>query len=355
MSNKTMKALVAYNPYDYRYEDFPMPEIGPGEILLKVKACGICAGDIKAYHGGIRIWGTSPENRYIEAPVIGGHEFFGEVVAMADDVKGFNIGDRVVSEQIVPCNECKFCKEGMYWLCTRSAVFGFKQYCQGGFAEYIKLDKNCINHKVPASFSDEQAVLIEPIACGMHAIEQANIQHDDVVVIAGLGAIGLSMVNLAKLSLPKLVIGIDAKAHRVEASKAFGADIALDLTQSNIQEEIMRLTDGLGCDVYVEASGSPKSVSQGLNCLKNRGRFIQMGVFAEEVKADWNIIGDGKELRIFGSHLSALTYPAVIKGIESGLIKTDGLISHSFPLEQWEKAFETAEKDPDAMKIALIP
>lgn len=352
---ETMKALVSYAPYDYRYEEVPVPKTQAGEMLLKVKACGICAGDIKAYHGGIRIWGSTPENRYIEAPVIGGHEFFGEVVDMAQDVTGFEIGDIVVSEQIVPCRECEFCKKGKYWMCTESAVFGFKQHCQGGFAEYVKLHKNCINHKVPGGFSDKQSVLIEPIACGMHAIEKANIQHNDVIVIAGLGAIGLAMVNMASLYLPKLVIGLDVKSNRLAESKEFGIDVALNPQECDVVEEIMKLTDGLGCDVYVEASGSPKSVTQGMNALKNLGRYVQMGVFAEEVKADWNIIGDGKELHIIGSHLSALTYPAVIKGIESGLIKTDGLISHSYKLEDWQKAFEVAEKDPNAIKVMLVP
>ena len=353
--SKNMKALVSYAPYDNRYEEYPIPEIGEGEILLKVKACGICAGDVKAYHGGIRIWGTSEENRYIEAPCIGGHEFCGEVVAKADDVTEFEIGDLVASEQVVPCNDCEFCRQGKYWMCTRSAVFGFKQYANGGFAEYVKLDKNCINHKVPEDFSLEQSVLIEPIACGMHAIERAKIQHSDVVVVAGLGAIGLSMVNMASLCLPKMVIGIDVKANRLAMGKEFGADLVLNPMECDVVAEIMKLTGGLGCDVYVEASGSPKSVTQGMDSLKNLGRYVQMGVFAEEVKADWNVIGDGKELTIIGSHLSALTYPAVIKGIKNGLIKTEGLISHSYKLENWKEAFEATEKDPNAVKIMLVP
>lgn len=349
-----MKAVVSYAPYDNRYEDFPKPTAGAGEIVLRVKGCGICAGDVKAYHGGIRIWGTSPENRYIEAPCIGGHEFYGEVVELGEGVEGYEIGDVLVSEQVIPCGECEFCKKGIYWMCTRSAVFGFKQYANGGFAEYVKLDKNCINHKVPKGFTPEQAVLIEPIACGMHAVERAQIQHSDVVVIAGLGAIGTSMVNLASLALPRMVIGIDVKDNRLEMGKKYGADVVLNPTKCNVAEEIHKLTGGLGCDVYIEASGSPRSVTQGMDSLKNLGRYVQMGVFAEEVKADWNTIGDGKELTIIGSHLSALTYASVIKGIADGEIKTEGLISHKFKLADWEEAFKTTEAD-DAMKIMLEP
>lgn len=349
-----MKAVVSYAPYDNRYDDFPKPTAGEGEIVLKVKGCGICAGDVKAYHGGIRIWGTSEENRYIEAPCVGGHEFYGEIVELGKGVEGFEIGDTVVSEQVIPCGECEYCKQGIYWMCTRSAVFGFKQYANGGFAEYVKLPKTCLNHKVPESFTPEQAVLIEPIACGMHAVERAQIQHSDIVVIAGLGAIGTSMVNIAKLMLPRMVIGIDVRENRLEMGKKYGADVVLNPMTCDVAEEIKKLTDGLGCDVYIEASGSPKSVTQGLDSLKNLGRYVQMGVFAEEVKADWNTIGDGKELTIIGSHLSGKTYKSVINGIATGAIKTDGLISHKFKMEDWEEGFKATEA-PDAMKVMLIP
>ena len=352
---KNMFALVAHAPFDYRYEEIPIPEIGPGEILLKVKACGICAGDLKAYHGGIRIWGTSEENRYIDAPITGGHEFCGTICEKAPDVTTFEIGDTVISEQIVPCGHCRFCTQGKYWMCTGSAVFGFKKHCAGGFAEYVKLPATCINHKVPEQFTLEEAVLVEPIACGMHAVEKAQIKHSDTVVIAGMGAIGLSMINLVQLCLPKMIIGIDVRQSRLAAGKNFGADLVLNPADCNVAEEIHKRTDGLGCDVYIEASGSPKSVRQGMDSLINLGRFIQMGVFAEEVTADWNVIGDGKEMQIIGSHLSALTYPAVIRGIQNKLIKTDGLVSHRFKLQDWKQAFETAEKAPDAMKVILIP
>lgn len=353
--SKKMKALLSYAPYDNRLEEIDIPDAGPDELLLKVRGCGICAGDVKSYHGGIRIWGTGEADRYIEAPVIGGHEFFGEVVVAGDKMTGYKSGDRVVAEQIVPCRECEFCRQGKYWMCTGSAVYGFKQHINGGFAEYIKLHKNSIIHKIPESFTAEQAVLVEPIACGMHAVELAEIKHDDVVVIAGLGAIGTSMINLAKLRLPKMIIGIDVKDFRLDMGKKYGADYVLNPVKCNVEEKIKKLTEGYGCDVYIEASGSGISVTQGLNSLKNHGRYVQMGVFAEEVKADWNVIGDGKELTIKGSHLSALTFHSVIEGIKSGLIRTEGLISHSFSFEDWKEAFEAAEKEPEAMKVMLIP
>lgn len=352
---KKMSAIVTYAPGDNRYEEYPVPVLSEGEILLKVKGCGICAGDLKAYHGGIRVWGTSEEDRYIETPCIPGHEFYGEVVEICGDAGDIQLGDLICAEQVVPCGECHFCKNGKYWMCTRSAVFGFKTYANGGFAEYVKLPKTCLKHKLPKNFTKEQSVLVEPIACGMHALEQANIGHDDIVVISGLGAIGMSMCNIANLKLPKLVIGLELRDERAQMAKEYGADIVLNPASCNVSEEIMKLTNGLGCSVYVEASGSPRSAVQGLNVLCNHGRYVQMGVLSDLVSADWNTIGDGKELTIIGSHLSAKVYPAVIRGIEKGLIKTDGLISHCYKLADWKKAYETAERDPDAVKVMLEP
>lgn len=351
----TMKALKAFAPYDYRLVDETIPEVHGKEILLKVRACGICAGDIKAFHGGIRIWGTSPENRYIDAPVTGGHEFFGEVVKLGESVTDYQIGDILTAEQIVPCNHCAFCRDGRYWMCQESAVYGFKAHAQGGFAEYIKLHENSILHKVPRSFTLEQAVMIEPYACGMHAAERGDIRHSDVVVVAGLGAIGLAIVNIAALALPRRIIGIDVRENRIRIGKKYGCDAVLNPGKCDVGKEIRKLTQEKGCDLYIEASGNAQSVRQGLDCVRNLGKYVQFGVFGNEVTADWNIIGDSKEISIYGSHLSALCYDSVIKGIESGLLKTEGLISHRFSLTDWKQAFDTAEKDPEAMKVALVP
>lgn len=353
---RKMRALVQYAPYDNRLEMIDIPKIDDNEILLKVRGCGICAGDLKAYHGGQRIWGTGEADRYIEPPVIGGHEFYGEIVEIGSLVKDLYVGDIVTVEQIAPCGECRFCRTGIYWMCEQSAVYGFKQAIHGGFAEYVKIHPNSILHKLPDSFSVDQAILIEPMACGMHAVDLADIRHEDIVVISGIGAIGAAMISMARLRLPKMIIGLDVKPFRLELGKQFGADHVINALDEDLAEQLDRLTEGHGCDVYIEASGSAASVTQGLNVLCNHGRFVQMGVFSGPVTADWNIIGDGKELKIQGSHLSAKAFDAVIKGIESGLIKSDGgLISHHFPLEEWEKAFETAEKSPEAMKIVLIP
>lgn len=351
----TMKALRMYAPYDFRLDDVLIPEIGSEDILIKVLGCGICAGDVKTLHGGQRVWGTTPENAYIEAPCIGGHEFYGEVVEIGEKVTRVKIGQKILAEQILPCGECKFCREGNYWMCQPHHIFGFKEDAQGGFAEYMRFPKNSVIHILPDDITPEQATLIEPYACGMHAVERGKIGHEDIVVISGLGAIGLAMVNSAKLLAPKMIIGLDLRQNRLDKALEFGADMVINPAGEDVVAKIMELTDGYGCDVYIEASGSAPSVSQGLNMIRNMGRYVQFGVFPKDVTADWNIIGDTKHMDILGSHLSGHCYGAVIKGIVDGTLKTDGIISHKFPLEEWEKAFEIAEKDPEAFKVALIP
>lgn len=350
-----MKALRMYAPYDFRIDELDIPEVGDDDILIQVKGCGICAGDVKTYHGGQRVWGTNPESAYIEAPCIGGHEFHGVVVEKGKKVSKLELGDRVLAEQILPCGECKFCREGNYWMCQPHKIFGFKHSAEGGFAEYMKLPKNSVIHKLPDALTDDQAVLVEPYACGMHAIERGNISYEDIVVISGLGTIGLAMVCAAKLCSPKMVIGLDLRQERLDKAKEFGADLVLNPVKDNIKEIIDSLTNGYGCDVYIEASGSPSSVSQGLNLVRNMGRYVQFGVFAKNVVADWNIIGDTKHMDVVGSHLSGHCYAPVINGMLNGSMKTEGIVSHKFALSDWKKAFEVAEKDSTAFKVALIP
>lgn len=355
MMKGTMKALRMYAPYDFRVDEIPIPEIGPDEILIKVEGCGICAGDVKTLHGGIRVWGTSPETCNIEAPVTGGHEFVGRVVEFGEKVRGIEIGDRMVSEQIVPCGECRFCKAGIYSMCQRHYIYGFRQETAGGMAEYMKFHKNGINHKLPEGMTVEQGALIEPLACAMHAVERGNIGHNDVVVISGLGAIGLGMVSVARKLQPKLLIGLDLRRQRLDKAMEYGADLVLNPLETDVVAKIKELTDGYGCDVYIEASGSEKSVKQGLASIRFRGTYVQFGVFPDAISVDWNDIGDGKEITINGSHLGPYCYEPVIRGIMDGSIHTEGLMSHQFKLEDWKEAFEVAEKDPDAYKVMLVP
>jgi L-iditol 2-dehydrogenase len=358
MSNypKTMKALVAYSKADYRFESaYPTPECGDDDIIIKTEACGICAGDLKCQHGAAMFWGDSVQPSWVKPPFIPGHEFLGTIVETGKNVKSFFPGDRVTADQIVPCGECRFCKSGKYWMCQPHNIFGFQTENSGGMAEYVRYPKTAVIHKVPKDMPLEKALLIEPFGCSKHAVDRGNIQCDDVVVIAGAGTLGLGMVTYAALKHPRALVSLDMADSRLAKAKEFGATHIFNPGSCDAAAEIMKMTDGYGCDVYIEATGHPASVIQGLSLTRKLGTMVEFSVFAEPATVDWSIIGDRKELDIFGAHLSPYCFPYVIDNIASGTLKTDGLIRTTFKLEEWEKGFEYATGKYGDLKVALIP
>ncbi|MDO5329262.1 MAG: alcohol dehydrogenase catalytic domain-containing protein [Coriobacteriia bacterium] len=351
---KTMKALVAYDKDDYKLvTDFPVPECGPDDVIIKTEGCGICAGDLKCAHGAAMFWGDDVQPRWVEPPFIPGHEFCGKIVEVGENIKDFKIGDRVTADQIVPCGECKFCKSGRYWMCQPHATFGFQKGNNGGMAEYVRYPKTAVISKVPEDMPLEQALLIEPYGCSKHAVDRAQIGNEDVVVISGAGTLGLGMITYARMKNPAKLIVLDMQDNRLEKAKEFGADLVFNPGKVNVQEEILKLTDGYGCDIYIEATGHPSSVQQGLDAVRKLGTFVEFSVFGEPATVDWSIIGDRKELDIRGSHLSPYCYPFVIENIHNGNLKTNGVVSKVYDLDDWEEAFDMATGKDGDLKVAF--
>jgi len=355
---KTMKAVRVHGIQDYRLEEVPVPQIGPGEVLIRVLATGICASDVKTFHGA-RVWGSEEIAPYIEVPVTPGHEFVGQVVALGEGAAekyGLAIGDMAVSEQIVPCWQCRFCKRGQYWMCQRHDIYGFKKdRAEGAWAEYMRFPANAINHKVPSDLLPEHAALIEPLACAIHAVERGNIQLGDVVVIAGMGPIGLCMLQVAKQKGPGMLIALDAKPKRLAMAKELGADLAIDVTQGNAVQQVLDLTDGYGCDVYIEATGAGPAVAQGLQMIRRLGTFVEFSVHAGPVAVDWSIIGDVKELNIHGSHLGPYCYPLAIEYLRKGIVDGEALVTHRLPLNKFAEGLELVHRGDESIKVVLIP
>lgn len=352
---ETMKAVVAYAAGDYRLEDVKVPTVEKGEILIKVEGCGICAGDLKAFDGAPSFWGDDKQPAYIKAPMIPGHEFIGRVVALGEGVDGFEIGERVISEQIVPCWDCRFCNRGQYWMCEKHDLYGFQNNVNGGMAEYMKFTKEAINYKVPEELPLEKAILIEPYACSFHAVQRAQVQLGDTVVLAGAGTLGLGMIGAIKKSGPERLIVLDLFDDRLELAKKFGADMVLNPRKDDVDQIVKELTGGYGCDIYIEATGAQKSVEQGLSMIRKLGRFVEFSVFKDPVTVDWSIISDRKELDVLGSHLGPYCYEHVIKGISNGDLPTEGVVTHLLPLEEFEKGFRLVKNGTESLKVVLIP
>lgn len=355
-----MKALVAFGPQDFTYTEVDVPEIKDDEILMKSIACGICAGDVKSYHGAGMFWGDDVNPQWQIPPVNTGHEFFGEVVAIGEKAaKKWNVdlGDWIIPEQIIPCWECEFCKNGVHWMCQKHDLYGFQAgVSDGGMADYVRINSRSIVYKIPKSLEVKAASMIEPVSCAAHTVERADIKFNDVVVIAGMGPIGLCKLQFAKMKSPKLLIAIDAKPQRLKLAKELGADVVINFMEEDSIAKVMELTNGYGCDIYIENSGHPSAVVNGLQMIKKHGTFVEFSVFASETSVDWSIIGDRKELTIKGSHISGSDgYPIAISALEKGQVIVDKIVTHSFPIQDWEKAFEVSAKGEGSIKVLLIP
>ena len=163
-----------------------------------------------------------------------------------------------------------------------------------------------------------------------------------MVVLSGAGTLGLGMVTYMRTKNPKKLIVLDLAENRLEKARQFGADLTLNPGKEDVVSKVLELTEGYGCDVYIEASGNPASVEQGLRMIIKQGRFVEFSVFSGPSTVDWSIIGDEKELDILGVHLSPWCFEDVIQKISAGELKTDGIVSRTFPLEEWEEAFRCA-------------
>ena len=355
---ETMQAVIVHGPENYRLETVAVPRPGHGEALVKVEGVGICASDLKCYHGAPKFWGDANRPAWAETEVIPGHEFVGTVVQLDDEAArrwGVAVGDRVVAEQIVPCWKCRYCLDGKYWMCQPHDMFGFKRRTPGAMAEYMLFSKDALVHKVSADLPPAHAAFAEPLSCALHAVERADIHFEDVVVVAGCGPIGLGMIAGAKAKNPKLVIGLDMAQDKLDLALECGADLVINIGQEDAVARVKELTDGYGADVYIEGTGHPSAVGQGLNLLRKLGTYVEYSVFGSDVTVDWSIISDDKELDVRGAHLGPHCWPAAIRMIESGRLPMDKICTHQLPLADFQKGLDLVASGKESIKVSLIP
>ena len=358
--NNRMTAVVCHGPEDYRVEQVARPNPGAREMVIRISACGICASDCKCWGGAKMFWGDAATKTpaYVKPPVIPGHEFFGVVDDLGPDAAehfGVKPGDTVIAEQIVPCDRCRFCRSGQYWMCEVHNIFGFqRQVADGGMSEYMLIPRTARVHVIPPSMRLEDAAIIEPLSCAIHTVQRGDVQLDDVVVIAGAGPIGLMMVQVARLKTPKKLVVIDMVQERLDLARGFGADVVINPREEDALAIVQGLTGGYGCDVYIEATGSPAGVTQGLSLIRKLGRFVEFSVFGADTTVDWSIIGDRKELDVRGSHLGPYCYPIAIDLLDRGLVTSQGIVTHGYPINEWDEAIRVANS-LDSIKVLLKP
>jgi threonine dehydrogenase-like Zn-dependent dehydrogenase len=356
--SETMQAVVCHGPRDYRLEEVPRPTPGKGEALVRVEAVGICASDLKCYQGAAKFWGDENRPAWAETEVIPGHEFVGEIVQLDDEAAqrwGVGVGDRVVSEQIVPCWKCRYCLSGNYHMCAPHDLYGFKRRTPGAMATYMIYPPEALVYRVSKDLAPAHAAFTEPLSCALHAVERAGITFDDTVVVAGCGPIGLGMIAGAVAKSPARVIALDVSDAKLALAKLCGADLTLNIGEVDAVQVVKDLTGGYGADVYLEGTGHPSAVPQGLNMLRKLGTFVEYSVFKDNVTVDWSIISDDKELDVRGAHLGPHCWPAAIRMIESGRLPMDQICTHQLPLSQFQEGLDLVAEGSKSIKVSLIP
>uniref|UniRef100_A0A7S0BKG9 Enoyl reductase (ER) domain-containing protein n=1 Tax=Rhodosorus marinus TaxID=101924 RepID=A0A7S0BKG9_9RHOD len=360
-----MDAVVNFAPKDFRFSrEMETPKKPEHGIVVKVTGCGICASDVKCYEGAGRYWGDSVNEKWVQAPIIPGHEFVGEVAEISEkdsDRLGLCIGDQVTSEQIVACYKCLYCKKGKRWLCQEHDIYGFRKAVPGAFAQYMVFPENSRSYKIKKSVEPKHAAYTEPLACAIHGVSRGRVEMGDTVVVSGSGAIGLGMITALKAEKrASRIIALDCSDERLEIARKCGADILLNPLKENVVDSVKNICGGYGCDVYLEAAGNPASVIQGIQMTMKGGRFVEFGVFKDKTELDWSLIGDTKELEILGGHLGGDDgYQKAISWLESGLIPVEQIVTDEISLRDFRQGVDVADKgshgEANSIKVVLTP
>ncbi len=342
----TMQAVVkeARGEGNVTLRDLPQPRPDPGQILLAVRAAGICGTDLHIYHDE---YPTQP-------PVILGHELAGEVAAIGEGVTRVSVGDRVTTETYFHlCGTCRFCRSGKPNLCPERRSIG--SGVDGGFAPYVVVPERNI-HRLSDSLSFQEAALTEPLACVVHgALELPKVTPGDVAVVAGPGAIGLLTLQVARAAgATVIVLGTTADRRRLKLAEEFGATRVVDVSDEDPIPIVRELTAGWGADIVFECSGAGPAALSLLTHARRGGQYAQIGLFGKPVAWDLDQVCM-KELRVTGSNASVPSaWRTALRLLADGSVQTAPLISDVYPLAGWEDAFQRFEQR-DGVKLLLDP
>jgi L-iditol 2-dehydrogenase len=345
-----MRAAVLEELNRLAVKEVPDPQIGPGEILVRVRACAVCGSDVRIYHHG---------NPRVRPPQILGHEIAGDVIAVGDGVNEFAVGDRVATAADVPCGVCEYCRQGTGNNCAINYALGYQ--FQGGFAELLPLNRITVDygpvHRIPDGMSYEAATLAEPLACCLNGLERSFLRPGETVLIIGAGPAGILLAEAATALGAGLVILAQRSPRRLELARGFRADAFIPTDQMDLTPAVMELTRGRGVDIAITACASPEAQEQALTVVRARGRVNYFGGLprgSRPVSLDSNVI-HYKECYIHGSHGSVpRQHKVALDLLAKGSIRADGLITHRFPLERIADAF-AAQEQRLGLKVVVEP
>lgn len=343
-----MKAMLLSQYKHLEVVDMPKPEVGDNDLLVEVRACGICGSDI---HG----WDGSTGRRI--PPLVMGHEAAGIVAAVGSQVSGFKVGDRVTFDSTVSCGSCEACRQGRINLCQNRQVLGvscneFRRH--GAFAEYVVVPQN-ISYHLPDQLSFEHAALIEAVSIAVHAANRTPVRLGDTAVVVGSGMIGLLVVQAVRLAGAANVIAVDLDDSKLKIAQSLGADHIFNAKKVKVAEEVAALTGGQGADVGIEVVGATETIQTTIDSVKRGGSITLVGNLAPRIELPLQAVVT-RELSIYGSCASNGEYPECIEYLRRGAIRVDPLITATAKLAEGPKWFEKLYAGvPGAMKVILQP
>ncbi len=332
---------VATAPGRVVLEERRLPELGPGQVLIAVKACALCGSDLHIFKG---------KHPAAPLPVAVGHELAGEVAAVGKRVSRVQIGDRVAVEPVVVCDSCDFCLRGDYHLC-QTISFQYRQG-QGGLTTWFVADERWV-HRLPPGLPFEQGALIEPLAVAVHAVGRSGLQLGQRAAIFGDGPIGLLLQLVARQVSQGDVYMVGIQEHRLRRAREWGAAAVIDNLQEDALQRLDDLTAGLGVDVAFEAVGLEQTLVQTLRSLAKGGTGVVVGIFEQpEASLPGNLFIQ-RELALVGSQGYRRDFQRAIKLVESRSVALGPLISHIFPLDEVQDAFECL-LDPANQAVKVV-
>lgn len=330
-----MKASRFLGNKTFAVTDLPTPHAGPGELVLRNQVCGVCGTDVHIYHG-------EPGSADVNPPVVLGHEYSGEVVEVGEGVTGFAVGDHVTVDPNIYCGHCAYCQNGKKQLCPSMEAIGVTR--DGGFAQYSLIPASQA-FKLEPTVPWEAAAMAEPLACCLHGIDLAGIQVGDKVCVVGGGAIGLLMVQLAKLSGASQIVLSEPNEKRRQVGLQLGANAALDPTRPDAQEAFAQVLDG-GANVVIECVGNVPAVKSAFQFAGKGATVLLFSVPKVDATFDLPLFDVyKKELTIKGSFVNPDTHARAVALINSGKVDFGPIITHRFPLDQLPEAIAMQMSD----------
>jgi 2-desacetyl-2-hydroxyethyl bacteriochlorophyllide A dehydrogenase len=381
-----MKAAVFYGARDFRVEEIEKPKIEPTDVLIRVRACGICGSDLHAYKEGI----------FSRPGFVMGHEMAGEVAEVGNRVEGIPVGDRVVPLGGVrekpcgvcfwctrgqqqwcsavshkPCGECPECRSGKFWLCEKNQRYMLAGYSRnGGYAEYMFVPDAAINtnlYRIPDSVGFEEAAFLEPLWGAYKWVDMAEPKEHDTAVVTGLGTIGLLVMQVLKQRVARVVVS-DVSKKRLQLAKELGADVVVNAAKEDLLETVIEITGngrtfsgrgGARADIVMECAGAESAFKQTIEMTRTGGHVVLVGLYEHDIAFDVNKIIH-KRLHLVSSFNPGRRPPPeeiaeCVGLIESGKVKVKPLISHEFSVDDIMPAFEMQTNASESVKVMVKP